>query len=204
MIKLNQAFVLVLIAMPLMASASTTLTAADATTQNSIWAGIKSGSNQNGFVSELIHANLEVVSTKSHHAKKDKNIKLPSEIADREIIGIATNKNAVLVFTQWTMEQGDEPLIHVFSPANNTWKQIGKIPCNALFSLSVEGSKVDYQCEIEGKANKTGTFDLPKELAITGKRNLIPQNTEALKSLDSTLGASKPHCRLKPPKNKSK
>jgi len=86
---------------------------------------------------------MEVNSTKLSSQK----ITLPKELIHREIVGIfPTQSEVVLVLTQRTVEQGDNPLLYSFHPTKKEWKRISEFKCPSFANVSIEESALTLHC----------------------------------------------------------
>jgi hypothetical protein len=104
-----------------------------------IYAGVKVGP-----VAEPPDTYLLKISSSDLVAKK---VFLPKELLNREVISIlSAPHNEILVITQWTVEQGDKPLIHLFNPTRNSWKKMGKINCITFSKITVKKDSLIFQC----------------------------------------------------------
>jgi len=109
-----------------------------------IYAGVKVGP-----VAEPPDTYLLKISSSDLVAKK---VFLPKELLNREVISIlSAPDNQILVITQWTVEQGDTPLIHLFNPVRNNWKKMGEINCITFSKITIKKDALIFQC-IESNA----------------------------------------------------
>jgi hypothetical protein len=110
---------------------------------------------------------------------KSDRIMLPEEIANREIVELfPAEGNSLVVMSQWTLEQGDNPRFHRYDSKSKKWKKIGEIDCTTYRRLKVESNAVTFLCtefdaegrEIEAqkkavlkgvKLLNVGEFDVP-------------------------------------------
>lgn len=95
-----------------------------------------------------------------------KKINLPAELEHREIISlIPAKENKLLVLTQYTMERGDNPRLHLFDPSKKTWTSLGEIACVSFAKLKLNGDKLVFSCEESD--TKGGTTFVDKEMKIS-------------------------------------
>ncbi len=81
-------------------------------------------------------------------------ISLPKELIHREVVGIfPTQGEVVLVLTQRTVEQGDNPLLYSFHPSKKEWKKVAEFKCPSFANVSVEESALTLHCV---ETNKEG------------------------------------------------
>lgn len=82
-------------------------------------------------------------------------IMLPKEIANREIIELfSAEKNVLIVMSQWTSGQGDNPQFHRYDIKTKKWKKIGETDCITFHKVKVEREAVIfsyYKYNAEGK-----------------------------------------------------
>lgn len=84
-----------------------------------------------------------------------RKIKLPREIDSREVVGLfPTKKDVVLVVTQITMGGGDQPQIHSYDTAKNSWKKIGQVDCVSFSKVIVSATDLEFSCEETDAAGK--------------------------------------------------
>lgn len=82
-------------------------------------------------------------------------LSLPSELSHREIIAIfPTQSDLVIVMSQRTVEQGDNPLFHSFNPLKKEWKKLAEIDCSSFAKMKVETSSIILQCVETNQAGK--------------------------------------------------
>lgn len=94
-----------------------------------------------------------------------KKITLPSELEHREIVSLVPVKgNKILVITQYTMERGDNPRLHVFDPLKKTWTSVGEVECISFAKLKLSGDKIVFSCEESDSKGDTKFAD--KEIKI--------------------------------------
>ncbi len=76
-----------------------------------------------------------------------KKIALPTELAHREVIALfPAEKNQIVVMSQRTVEQGDNPQFHSYNPAKKEWKKLAEVKCMTFAKLKVEKSAVTVNC----------------------------------------------------------
>jgi len=76
-----------------------------------------------------------------------KKISLPTELAHREVIALfPAEKNQIVVMSQRTVEQGDNPQFHSYNPAKKEWKKLAEVQCMTFAKLKVEKSAVTVNC----------------------------------------------------------
>ena len=76
-----------------------------------------------------------------------KKIALPTELAHREVIALfPAEKNQIVVMSQRTVEQGDNPQFHSYNPAKKEWKKLAEVQCMTFAKLKVEKSAVTVNC----------------------------------------------------------
>jgi hypothetical protein len=94
-------------------------------------------------------------------------IMLPKEISNRDIIELFPAENKVLiVMSQWTMEQGDNPQFHSYDIKTKKWKKIGETDCITYHKVKLERDGVIfsyYKYNAEGKED-----ELQKKVALNG------------------------------------
>lgn len=82
-------------------------------------------------------------------------IELPSDLRDREIVAMLPTKTGLYVVTQYTIEQGDKPLVHHFASASGVWKKIGEIDCPAFAMIHSAKNALTFECEELTDTEKT-------------------------------------------------
>lgn len=76
-----------------------------------------------------------------------KKIALPKELEHREVIALfPAEKNQLVVMSQRTVEQGDNPQFHSYNPAKKEWKKLAEVQCMSFAKLKVEKSAVTVNC----------------------------------------------------------
>lgn len=94
---------------------------------------------------------------------KRMKIELPSDLRDREIVAMFPTKTGLYVVTQYTIEQGDKPLVHHFTSASGVWKSVGEINCPAFAMIRSAKNALIFECEELTDTGKT----LPKKKKLT-------------------------------------
>lgn len=81
-----------------------------------------------------------------------KKIELPADLAHREVVSlIPTKSGKLLVLTQYTMERGDHPRLHLFDPGKKSWVSVGEVACISFMKLKTVGDKILFSCEETAK-----------------------------------------------------
>jgi len=94
---------------------------------------------------------LQVDSTNMTSSK----IPLPDNLSGREVKALIPTKGPeVLVLTQWSMEQGDDPQLHSYHPDKKEWKKITEFSCPTFNSLKGDASQLVVNCLIVNKKGK--------------------------------------------------
>jgi hypothetical protein len=82
------------------------------------------------------------------HKMLAKKIKLPNDLAKREIVSlIPASDKRLLIVTQYTMERGDNPKIHLYSPLKKTWSSLGEVSCIGFAKIKLTLEKIIFMCE---------------------------------------------------------
>lgn len=155
-------------------------------TKKNVWVGVKEGGRHVEVYSYLFKIALENKIARKSDAHADEalqsplKVELPKNIRDREIIGLASHQDKLLVITQWTVEQGDEPLVHVYFPTRKTWRMIGKIPCNSVASIELKNNVLNYACENEDNQVQSGEVKLPRNLMSGANSRILPASNEEM------------------------
>lgn len=112
--------------------------------------------------SSLPQSSLLEIKTANMTSKK---INLPAELEHREIVSIIPIKNGkLLILTQYAMEHGDNPRLHVFDPFKKIWTSLGEVECVSFAKLKLNGKKIVFSCE-ETESNGDTKF-IDKEMVI--------------------------------------
>lgn len=105
----------------------------------SIFAGVKVSSEGEEPETYL----LEVNSKKLVSGK----VNLPSELSHREVVALIETKGEnIVVVTQKTLEQGDDPLIHSYQPSSKKWNKLGVAKCMSFAKLEIKESDLSFHC----------------------------------------------------------
>ena len=83
------------------------------------------------------------------------NIKLPEEIAARDVIGIIPEKNKLFILSLRQSDLTDKPLLHVHDLENSSWKKIGDANCHSFIAARIRSSDISFRCET-GKKTRRG------------------------------------------------
>lgn len=106
---------------------------------NAIYAGVKSVEPEMEMESYLIEVNVKDLSSKK--------VSLPSDIVNREIVGLVPARDHLIVITQNTRGGGDRPLIHSLAQNSKSWKQIGEVDCISFANINVTSTFLEFSCE---------------------------------------------------------
>jgi hypothetical protein len=69
---------------------------------------------------------------------------LPRELQEREIRALIGTEQGLLVVSQWVIEQGDAPWVHLYS---GKWKKLGTIDCPEFTEkIQAGGGKLAMEC----------------------------------------------------------
>lgn len=119
--------------------------------------GISTFTGLSELSSDLVFAGVKVVEPgmemKSHLVEiklKDlssRKISLPSEVENREVVGLFPAKDSLVVVTQNTRGGGDKPILHSFSTSLNTWKKIAEVDCISFAKVKVTANALEFSCE---------------------------------------------------------
>lgn len=83
----------------------------------------------------------------SGDALTSNKVSLPTELIHREVVALFPAQNDLLVvMSQRTVEQGDNPQFHSFNPAKKEWKKLSEVDCMSFAKLKVEKSSVTLSC----------------------------------------------------------
>lgn len=106
-------------------------------------------------------------------SQQGEKINLPTELAHREIISIhETDKKNLIVLTQRTIEQGDEPTVHHFDAQKKNWKKITQIPCQSFSKITVEKDSLMVSCL---EADKAGNEKVKPVKITLQEIKLVPK-----------------------------
>lgn len=107
--------------------------------------------------------------------KASQKIVLPQELIHREIISIyPANEKDILVLTQRTVEQGDDPQLHSFNSEKKTWKKLGSTNCMSFAKVTYEKNAVKLTCL---KTNEKGD-EVKEEKKISFSGLSVSEPTE--------------------------
>ncbi|OFZ20666.1 MAG: hypothetical protein A2X94_04095 [Bdellovibrionales bacterium GWB1_55_8] len=119
------------------------------------------------------------------------SIELPAELRDREIVGILPAKQGVYVISQYTIEQGDQPLVHHFDTGPGRWKRVGQVDCPAFSVIHSSKKDLTFECEELDESGKTmpkkKSLALLKQFPVTARDLKIPQTQDAAASREVRL-----------------
>jgi len=103
-----------------------------------VFAGVKKEAKGMEPETYLLQVNKDLTSSK---------IALPTELAHREVVALfPAEKNQIVVMSQRTVEQGDNPQFHSYNPAKKEWKKLAEVQCMSFAKLKVEKSAVTVHC----------------------------------------------------------
>lgn len=77
------------------------------------------------------------------------NIPLPTEIAQRDVIGLITAKSKLFVLTNGS----DTPMLHTYDREKGRWNKIGQVNCPTFTKVTFKSSQMIFSCEV-GVAKK--------------------------------------------------
>lgn len=101
-------------------------------------------------------------------ALSSEKIPLPTDLEHREVISIldTTAKDLVVVMTQRTVEQGDNPLLHSYDTKTKKWTKLGEVGCHSFSKLKIEASQLTVNCLV---TNKSGDeTESPVKVSLKG------------------------------------
>ncbi len=103
-----------------------------------VFAGVKKEAKGMEPETYLLQVNKDLTSNK---------IALPTELSHREVVALfPAEKNQLVVMSQRTVEQGDNPQFHSYNPAKKEWKKLAEVQCMTFAKLKVEKSSVTVNC----------------------------------------------------------
>jgi hypothetical protein len=156
---LNNALILLFIAS--VASAQTPEFTTLCSSGNYIFAGVKNESMDWGMRSYLLQVSWESLTSSK--------VILPKEISDREIRALFPAKNNILiVMSQWTIEQGDNPQFYSYNSKTKEWKKLGETDCISFDKVKVERESLIFSCFEINKEGKEIEFQ--KKVTLKGIR----------------------------------
>lgn len=131
---------------------------------NSVYVSVKKSSKETGAESKLFELD----------DKSKKEIKLPTELQERDIVGIFSHKKRLFIISQMTTEQGDNPVL--YENINNKWSKIKEVNCKNFSKIEIEKNTVTFNCEMEDhqKTIQKSEAVKIKNLAVD-KKITIPQ-----------------------------
>jgi hypothetical protein len=98
-------------------------------------------------------------------------ILLPGELLHREVVGLfPAEQGLLIVMTQRTIEQGDEPRLHRFSLQSREWKQIAKVDCTSFAKVRTEKNSITVHCLDSGSDGVEK--ENPRKVELAGVRLL--------------------------------
>lgn len=121
-----------------------------------------SSSGKDVFAGVKLEAKGQEPETYLLQVKKDltsSKIALPTELLHREVVALfPADKEQLVVMSQRTVEQGDNPQFHSYNPAKKEWKKLGEVDCMSFAKLQVEKSAVTLSCvETNAKGEEVTT-----------------------------------------------
>lgn len=127
-------------------------------TKNDVFAGVKVVKEGNEPETHLFQASIGDVVHK---------ISLPKELIHREIVSIyPANEKEILILTQRTVEQGDDPILHSFQIKEGKWKKIGSVKCLSFTKVAYEKNAVKLTCL---RTNEKGDeVEEEKKISLSG------------------------------------
>lgn len=135
-----------------------------------VFAGVKKvvkGEEPDTYLVEVNSAKLE-----------SKKIELPDDLTAREVIALLpTQGSELVVITQRTVEQGDNPLVHSYHPEKKAWKKLSEINCASFANLKVSETAFSLNCVETNEEGKEVTKNV--EVKVSGLK-LRPINSLGL------------------------
>lgn len=116
---------------------------------------------------------------------KSEKVTLPKELSHREIIALfPTTKSSLLVLTQRTVEQGDDPQLHAFNPQKKEWKKLGEVECMTFSKVNLEKNALILSCV---ETTEKGE-EVVKEKAISFKDLSLSQTGKVILPVTEVKG----------------
>jgi hypothetical protein len=94
-------------------------------------------------------------------------INLPAELIHREVVALLPSAGEdLVVVTQKTTEQGDNPLIHTYRPSLKKWTKVAEAKCMSFAKLEMSEKNLIFHCV---ETNDQGKEVIrPEKVATTG------------------------------------
>jgi hypothetical protein len=120
-----------------------------------VYAGIKHGEPE---VSEVVSFPFQ--------AGERTNIPLPATIANRDVIGLLTEKEKLFVLTAPVSNAEDDgPLLYVYNRDLGKWNKVGGIECPTFTKVTMKSTQMIFSCEV-GKSRKGKTHIIRKTISL--------------------------------------
>lgn len=141
-----------------------------------VFAAVKVVEDEMEMVSHLIEVKTD--------GMKSQKIKLPNELAGREVVGLfPTEKEALLVVTQITRGGGDKPLVYQFDIAKRSWKKVSEVDCVSFAKVKVEKNQLIFSCE---QTSDAGVVKIvPKAVKVDSTLTQLGEVTLPVTKIDS-------------------
>jgi hypothetical protein len=105
----------------------------------SVYAGVKVDNDSSELESYILQISLSTYTTKK--------IELPSEISNREIVGLFYSQTkSLIVMSQWTIEDGDFPQFHTYHISRNNWSKSGELPYVSFTKIHIKKNALIFTC----------------------------------------------------------
>lgn len=102
-------------------------------------------------------------------------IALPPDARDRQVLALFRAGKELLVLTQRTVEQGDDPSLYAYSAGK--WRRLSEARCPVVLGAHLNEKKLELDCEEEDESGKT----------VSVKRALSLKNATVSKPVDLKL-----------------
>lgn len=121
-----------------------------------------------------------------------KKIKLPPDLLHREVISLIPGApGKLLIVTQRTVEQGDNPSFHSYDLKTEKWSKEGESDCVSFSRLSVSGKTVSIKCLVsrpDGKEEEVEKKLLLSQMDRVPRQEIqLPQTKLAVKQTQASL-----------------
>ena len=98
------------------------------------------------------------------------SIPLPSEITERDVIGLLTEKHKMFVVTNRIGTADDGPTVHVYDRDHSKWTRIGHVVCPVFTRVTLKPTQMIFSCEAGKKGRKGKTTIARKTISLKKDR----------------------------------
>lgn len=122
------------------------------------------------------------ISTINKETLEIKSLDLSEEIRGRDVIALYYHrlKNVLLVLSQWTIEDGDKPMLHTYDIKKKRWKKLGQFECPSFDFFSIDNQKAELTCADGNKSSiAIPKLKLSNKLTVNLPQDKVVVNTQS-------------------------